>query len=186
MVVVVGDITIGEDADSAATYDRLKEWTVRAFPTNTGLPGSEAIRLPHHSTMLYYGRGVPDEKFLAAIAPVHIERFDFTGVVWRMKAVGGDSRGLVIMIFKCEGMQLVANRLHSGLTRDMEKPPKQGLHEDDQEYQHGFCPHITLAAFENLQAAADALKTMEVTCWREWIGLFYGKDVRMHDYKAIE
>ncbi len=186
MVVVVGQVTINTPWNPETTYEQLREWTSRAFPTNIGLPGSDAIRLPYHSTMLYYGRGVPDEKFLAVIEPLHIERFDFSGVVSRLKAVGNDNRGLIIMIFKSEEMQLAANRLHSVLTRDMDKPPKQELREDDQDCRYGFCPHITLAAFKSLREAENALEGMDAESSAEWNNRFLLKVVRMHNYEVIE
>ena len=185
MVVVVGDVTIGHTLNKKDTCSMLAIWAKETFPSNKGLPGSDAIRLGWHSTFHYFGRGVPNERFMAIFEAENVGQHDFHGTVKSLIAVGDENKGLVIMVFDCESMQLAANKFYHAVCAGMDKPPKQMLLQDDENCRHGFCPHVTVAAFDSKQDAQHALDIMS-NYDTQWFALFKGNHVRLDGYKAIE
>ena len=188
MVVIIGDVTIEPDQSSECTALRLVEWTTNSFPTLTGTPGGDVLRLSHHITMIYHKRGAPDEKFLRATQLAGIDQFSFTGRVNGILPVGDDKRGLIIMTFDLvQDMADASKHMWDHIIKETGETPKMTRRpEEIYKELHGFSAHITLASFADLTAATKALSEMKDNSLLAYTHLFHHKSVTLDNYRAIE
>ena len=188
MVVIVGDVTIDPDPSSEYTACHLTEWAIMAFPTLTGTPGGEEIRLPHHLTLIYHKRGVPSEAFLRATRMAGIDQFSFAGRVSGLLPVGNDQRGFIIMEFD-EVQDLADAFLRTWehiITETGETPKMARRPEEEYRTLHGFSAHITLASFPSLAAATEALAQVSEAAQIFYAKHFHHKLVTTNNYRVIE
>lgn len=174
---IFGDVTADGDTNKDVTTRRLHDWLPVALPNALGYPGTSQYTYPFHATLLYGGEGSIDQH--TAMQLKHAIRLDtrvFHATVKRLKAVGDEETGLIIMCLDCPSMVACMKTAYDVYERMSGKKPDHTLHGG---YVMGMSPHITVAFYASLQAASDDLRR-----FRARSPSYGGGTVRLNNFRV--